>query len=330
MDGGGVRGLIPTIVLKRVEELIREKSGNPDLALTDVFDFFAGISTGSIITSLLLCPEDPDDPSSRPRYDASDAVEIYQKRGKEVFFASINHRFASLGGIAESRYPAIRLEEILQEYFGDLHLSQLLHPCLFAAYDMEKSVPVFFNKSRAALSQDYDFLLRDVIRGTTAAPTYFEPAKIHSLSGIPYTLVDGATFSNNPAQAAITEIASHKDEPLDYGKILMLSLGTGNISRSYVYEDIRRWGALSWALPIVEIMMSGVSRSIDFQLRELFRSSRNEKGYLRIDPILGYTTPSPSLDNVSDIHIEKLIEVSTKAVHEYDTMLKDFVNALLE
>src|SRR4051794_20795858 len=53
LDGGGIRGVIALEVLKRIEKILREREQNPNLVLSDYFDYFAGTSTGAIIATCL-------------------------------------------------------------------------------------------------------------------------------------------------------------------------------------------------------------------------------------------------------------------------------------
>ena len=53
LDGGGIRGLITIEILSRIERIVREESGNPELVLADYFDYIAGTSTGAVIGTLL-------------------------------------------------------------------------------------------------------------------------------------------------------------------------------------------------------------------------------------------------------------------------------------
>ncbi len=53
LDGGGIGGLFTLQVLARIQQLFRLERGRPDLVLRDVFDFFAGTSTGAIIATAL-------------------------------------------------------------------------------------------------------------------------------------------------------------------------------------------------------------------------------------------------------------------------------------
>ena len=53
LDGGGVRGIFTLQILARIEALFREEAGRNDLCLADVYDLFAGTSTGAIIATFL-------------------------------------------------------------------------------------------------------------------------------------------------------------------------------------------------------------------------------------------------------------------------------------
>ncbi|MGH2624424.1 MAG: patatin-like phospholipase family protein, partial [Sphingobacterium sp.] len=52
IDGGGIRGIIPGMILVALEEKLKHKTNNQEVAIVDFFDFFAGTSTGGILTCL--------------------------------------------------------------------------------------------------------------------------------------------------------------------------------------------------------------------------------------------------------------------------------------
>src|SRR4051794_34744769 len=51
LDGGGVRGVLTLGFLSRIETILRERYGRPDLTLADYFDLIGGTSTGAIIAA---------------------------------------------------------------------------------------------------------------------------------------------------------------------------------------------------------------------------------------------------------------------------------------
>src|SRR5690348_12023103 len=51
LDGGGIRGVITLEILLEIETQLRNKLGNPNLTLSDYFDYIGGTSTGAIIAA---------------------------------------------------------------------------------------------------------------------------------------------------------------------------------------------------------------------------------------------------------------------------------------
>ena len=83
IDGGGIKGIIPGMVLAELENRLKIRTANPNAYIADYFDFFAGTSTGGILTCLLLCPskEDP----KKPRFTAKEALNLYVENGSKIF-----------------------------------------------------------------------------------------------------------------------------------------------------------------------------------------------------------------------------------------------------
>ena len=44
IDGGGIRGIIVLRVLRKIETLLRQQRGQPNLVLPDYFDYIGGNS----------------------------------------------------------------------------------------------------------------------------------------------------------------------------------------------------------------------------------------------------------------------------------------------
>src|SRR5690606_20999929 len=93
IDGGGMRGIIPGMFLVSLEHKLKKQSGNPDAAIVDYFDFFAGTSTGGILTCLLLCPSEKD--PLRPQFSAKEALDMYLNYGTNIFKAGFFKRLLS-------------------------------------------------------------------------------------------------------------------------------------------------------------------------------------------------------------------------------------------
>ena len=189
LDGGGMRGIIPATVLEYVENQIIEKTGNPNARIADYFDFVAGTSTGGILSAFYLTPNlkaGENDPKSK--YKASEAIDFYAKDGFKIFNQSKRR-----GGIIRelfnvANYSLKELESILLREFQHLKLRDLLKPCIITTYNMNTTSSFFFY-SREPLSENRDFYLRDVLRSTSAAPTYFPPAFIHNLKELDQQMI---------------------------------------------------------------------------------------------------------------------------------------------
>ena len=231
IDGGGIKGIIPGMVLAELENRLKIRTANPNAYIADYFDFFAGTSTGGILTCLLLCPskEDP----KKPRFTAKEALNLYVENGSKIFSTKgLKKILADIGWVTE-KYDASILEEILQTYFDDVKLSELIKPCIVTAYNIELRKAHFFRQVVAKSRGDNrDFYVRDVCRATSAAPTYFSVAEVYSLAGVRYPLLDGGIFATNPSLSAFVEIKRSPEEliPKD---VYILSLGTGASKKSY-------------------------------------------------------------------------------------------------
>jgi len=328
IDGGGIRGIIPGQILVNLEAKLQSRANDPNCRLADFFDLIAGTSTGGILTCCYLAPEATSGSAAlRPKFTAEEAVNLYLDRGDDVFDANVLHKIRTLGGVTDEKYPADGLEEALKDYFGDLELKHLIKPCLITAYDIKRRMAIFFNKADAEKQPSYNFFVREVARATSAAPTYFEVARVKSMTNITYPLIDGGLFANNPALCAYAEARDMPDNPTAI-QMAILSLGTGNVKKAYEYKIAKDWGQLDWIKPVLDIMMSGVAETVDYQLRKIFDSVARPEQYLRIDPKLG--DASPDMDDASRQNLDALREAGQYAAQEYDDKLDAFVDLLVD
>ncbi len=310
IDGGGIRGILPGIVLTRIEQKLQEKSGDPNTRLADMFDFMAGTSTGGILSLAYLTPNE----DNRPKLKASEAVDIYLDRGDEIFDVSFWQKVRSGAGLADEKYDASELEEALDDTFGDLMLSDLIKPCVISSYDIRNGKPHFFKQHKSVKNEIYNFKVKDVARATSAAPTYFETARIKNDIGTPYPLIDGGVFVNNPALVAYSEARKMSNPNSENGELatakdmMIVSIGTGSVSKKYEYKKAKDWGAIGWIKPVIEIMMSGNSQTVDYHLGHIYSSLEDghNKDYHRLEPKV--VTADSEMDNASVENLTKLKE----------------------
>ena len=306
IDGGGIRGIIPGQILIALEEKLKKKSGNQDARIADYFDFFAGTSTGGILTCVLLCPS-ADDPK-KARFTAQEAVDLYIQNGSDIFSRNLWHKVISVGGITEEKYDATEIEKYLEKYFGEIKISQLLKPCIITSYDIERRETKFFAQQDFAVQGDgADFYVKDVCRATSAAPTYFEPELIKSLTGVSYACVDGGVFANNPTLCAYSEVRNAKDNPTAKD-MFVVSIGTGSENEYYKYTTSKDWGAVGWVKPVIDIMMSGSAEITNYHMIKMFSAGGYQDQYVRVQPS-SLRNANPQMDDATKENIDALIQV---------------------
>lgn len=274
IDGGGIRGVIPAVILEHIERT----TGKP---IANLFDMIVGTSTGGILACGLATPG----AGGKPKLSAADMVDLYAKRGKDIFERSFWRGVTSVGGLTEESYDHRPLERLLKQYLGDATLAKTLLPIVITAYDIERRQPYFFKTTKAQKSKDRDHFLRDAARATSAAPTFFQPEVVRSMAkrSTRRALIDGGVFVNNPSMCAYVEaqeLPDAKDQ-----EMLMLSIGTGVATRKIAYEDAKGWGALGWVRPIISIMMDGEADAADYHMSQLLPGKSKGKGqrYFRFD-----------------------------------------------
>ena len=316
IDGGGIRGIIPALVLAEVEK----RTGRP---IARLFDLIAGTSTGGILALGLSIPKNPPG----PLYTASQLAAMYERDSARIFSRSLFHKLAACGNLRRAKYSADGIEDVLLDYFGDSRLSHAATEVLITSYEIERSFPFFFRSAIARERSDYDFPAREIARATSAAPSYFEPMKL--LTGTytdHYTLIDGGVFANNPAACALVEAHTTQPEAADF---LVVSLGTGELTYSLPYQQAKNWGVVRWATSVLEVVFDGVSRTVDYQLRQLLPGTSAQcKRYYRFQTTLD--NHNHSLDNASPENITALKALAYNLVERESANLDQLCRKLTD
>jgi hypothetical protein len=294
IDGGGIRGVVAARILMEIER----QAGKP---LGQAFDLIAGTSTGGMSAEALL--------------------DLYVKRGHEIFYRSLWREATSVAGFADEKYPAEPLEAVLRETLGDAKLSDVRRTkLLVTSYAIElppiaktlavpdsTRAPFFFKNWNVGdpnrpLEQAWDFYLRDAARATSAAPTYFEPAVVYSMARERAALIDGGVVANNPGMCAYAEAMRIWGER----RYVVASVGTGQLERDIPYHEAKDWGLIDWARPVLSVLMDGSCDTVCYELSRLLGDD-----HFRFDISLG-TRNDPKaayddMDNTSPENIQLLI-----------------------
>lgn len=315
IDGGGIRGIIPAMVLAEIERRTGRR-------IADLFDLVAGTSTGGIIALGLTIPKC----AGAPLYSAQRFVELYEHQGARIFHRSLLRAMLAIDNLTWKKYPSSGVEQVLEEYFGESRLRDAVTDVLVTSYEVERRFPFFFKSRNARQRPDYDFLARDVARATSAAPSYFEPMKISSGTNSEYyTLIDGGVFANNPAACALVEARATQDVS-DY---LVVSLGTGSLMRCLPLNLVKYWGAALWAKPVLDIVFDGVSSTVDYQLDQLLPEIAGQPPrYYRFQVALDGN--NHSLDNASPSNITALKELAGELIDNESGKLDELCDTLCE
>jgi patatin-like phospholipase len=221
-DGGGIRGIIGIEILAKIENHLRTSSKRPNLVLAEYFDYVAGTSTGAIIATLVALG-----------YSIDKIREFYVKSGAEMFQkARLWERF-------RAKFKDDRLAGMLRDVigadttFGSAKLQTLLMMVLRNA-TTDSPWPLSNNpaaKYNAVARADCNVKLPlwQLVRASTAAPTYFPPEVIHV--GRDFIFVDGGvTMYNNPAFQLFLMATTDPYNlcwPTGEKQMLLVSIGTG-------------------------------------------------------------------------------------------------------
>jgi uncharacterized protein len=234
IDGGGIRGVLALEVLQKIEDLLKAKSGRADFRLADYFDYIAGTSTGGIIAAGLSIGK-----------SVKEILEFYQEAGAQMFVkASLLHR---LRYKFEDEPLAKRLKEVfdVNTTLGSEELQTLLLLVMRNA-TTDSPWPISNNpyaKYNESVRPDCNlkFPLWQLVRASTAAPTFFPPEVIVLPAAAPAgerecVFVDGGvTMYNNPAfqmflMATLDRYWALKPEArwqTGPDRMLIVSVGTG-------------------------------------------------------------------------------------------------------
>jgi patatin-like phospholipase/acyl hydrolase len=278
IDGGGIRGLIPALVLAELERRAGRR-------VFELFDLIAGTSTGGIL-ACALCAPDP--------LPASEVVKLYEEEGPEIFDRSLFQRIRSADGLIDEKYDDAALDRALERFLEKKRLGESRPDLIVPSYDTALPGPYFFKTTEARKTPEADdFPLSIVARATSAAPTYFEAVEAGARA-----LVDGGVFATNPAMCALAEVLNR--ENVRARDVVLLSLGCGQRTETHSFDEIKDWGLAKWARPILDVVFDGVSDAVNYQLERLLSPDR----YLRLQVEL--TLASDDLDDASEDNLARL------------------------
>jgi uncharacterized protein len=346
IDGGGIRGIIPAMILAEIEKRTQKP-------ISSLFDLIAGTSTGGILALGLTKPKSTPDadgqtPEHRePAYSALALVSMFAEHGSEIFYEPlIEEILGGIDDIIKPKYTSEGREEILKKFFGATPMKDTLKEVFITSYDIELRTPVFFTsnvikqnlRSRSFRRICRGFTMKQAAMATSAAPTYFSPYRIQTSQSPSsfYTLVDGGVFANNPSSLALMEAlnnakeaAKKGEQPWTLNDVLVVSLGTGSLTKVYPYNEAKNWGLLGWVRPILNIILDGSSESVSCELEQLLSraSDQPNRQYYRFQAYLDERLEP--MDNAKAENIRQLIRVAKQIIEEREDDIDNLCSELM-
>lgn len=310
IDGGGIRAIVPAMVLSHIERQTGKR-------ICELFDVVAGTSTGGLIALALTKPNGQN--SLIPQYSASDLVRFFEEHARSIYPQN-----GFMDGWLRPKYDRKGMDKVLEELLGDFKLKQSLANVAVTGYDTDAKLPVVFKSWLAKNLDAYDLAAKDVARATCSAPTYFEPVSLTKNEQYK-SMVDGSIFASNPSLAAYCEAsAAFSNEPCDY---LLVSLGTGRVSRGLPYDSIRNWGQFHWMKEIVSIYSEGIIEAVDQQMHNVLPiTADGRQRYFRIQKTI-VDENIGTMDNASDKNMAGLKTFAQEMLN--DDLMRDTLDRLM-
>ena len=281
IDGGGLRGVVPLTILKKIEEM----TGKP---IWESFDLIAGTSTGGLIASALTMPE-----ANKAKYSIDDIMKVYLEKGQIIFPPRKTKLGAFIESVDDTIHPKFKtagIEKVFNEVLGQTKLTDCLTNVIIPTYDLTNNIPLFFKSNSAKSNPNQNILMYDICRATSAGPTYLPAYKLYypNAEENPGRLcIDGGVYINNPSMGALAEFAKnfkYYDKAyeglleIDYEDVYVVSIGTGTYAGHISAEDAEHKGELFWATRISDIMMRGVNKTTDYEMMQVL----GKENYVRL------------------------------------------------
>jgi patatin-like phospholipase/acyl hydrolase len=250
IDGGGIRIYFPLRLLMEIEKRL-------NIPIQELFEYYTGVSAGSILIGMLLIGE-----NGQPKYSLNDICNFLEKESGRIFSKSWFNNLKTLGSIIGPSYESSSIEECFKELYGETKIKDLLKPACLISYDIKYNLPLYFTKDSFP-----NLELWKVVRSSTAAPTYFYPYTLNYEQN-EYLCVDGGVITNSPSEICLLNALKMKKE-----SYYTFSLGTGycvqkqetsflsTVSSGFLAKYLPSYGMWYWSKDILSTMFNATSSS---------------------------------------------------------------------
>ena len=291
IDGGGVRGIIPSVILDHIET-------EYSLSIRSTFHLIGGTSAGGLIALYL----------TRTDNSLEQSKEMFMQLSSHVFQGSKLALFRITKQLlGKSFYDSARFETVLQTLFGQKTLIPEANfdpdegpfPLGFAVATLSSVQPPVeyilktydFHTLYQSNSFEDKWFLFEAARATSAAPMFFSEYFCHH-----NLFSDGALFHNNPALVTYREARAIWPQ-CSFG--CFLSIGTGRPPTTGTNSSK---SALTWMKTLATIATNSERTHRDIS------SEVDAQSYFRLNPPLPAHIP---IDSSSQTDLDLLLLLAT-------------------
>lgn len=305
IDGGGVRVAAAVSVLAELEKELL-----PNETILDKFDVFTGTSAGALVIAALVYAKMTAAQIRDQIFSVTNLHRIMPPSMRDILFGIVQ---------VEPEYDGMGKRELLDEHFAPDQFIQ----------DTDKKViitwtDIDYDKPRLCLSWDEksggEFLVRDILDATSAAPGYFPFVEFKGRSGREYRGVDGALFANDPTDIAVMKVIEDFGNP---GEIKVLSLGTGTVPGHWDGKKIhKKAGGIPWLVTgnLMNLIFDTPREMVKYRMKEMAKI--HGLVYCRVTG----NVDDSAMDNTKESNINSL---KTKGREWWEKEKKNVLNEII-
>jgi len=373
IDGASVRGIAQFNILRAIENKVNKALSDAARAnsakgekfnvkrenISDIFDFFAGTSAGSINVGAILIPQNPansntdDDPSPKPKFTLDELETRLPATLKAAFATSLFRKIRTMGGLLGTQFSETPLESLLKDYTGQARMSDLVKPAVITSYDLRAREVINFSTYDACQSsvsqvdqqtnqglegedvikfqphspldfsrKETNVFLWQAMRASSAAPVYYKPFEL-DINGKSRALIDAGLFVMSPALLAWLEV--QKLYPGRRLVIISISSGTLTKDRTVTTNGPIAGNIPSVLKPTIETALEGQQALTDKMMRDL-----REHGILYHR--LSFDVENNEFDDTSEKNIQALKIAAEKTIKSstFQKAINDIVQVRLQ
>jgi patatin-like phospholipase/acyl hydrolase len=265
--GGGIFGYIPAVLLAGTG--FNQKGYM-------MADAMGGTSIGGILSLMYAHGYTPEEVKTK-------FVELADKTFYRPWYSALWPWGAKFDGKG--------LEESLDTLFKERTFGNLKKPLVIPTLDFQHNKPKIYDNM--IKDKDFDVLMKDLGRMTSAAPTYFPPKDGH---------IDGGLLANNPVIETVSAIKSKLNIPFEVMDVL--AIGTGHFPRvERDMEAVKKWSAVNWLPPMLKYLTKANEMKSDFVAKQLGLKSYKLYNPVEIDPDWDMDQPElvPKLEKLASV-----------------------------